>query len=531
MNITKHNCESWFLDYYEKTLSPVEVAEVLFFLEEYPELKDVFESYEAVFLEHEKVNFPDKESLKKKYSKEELDFILSSEITIHNCEQFFVASVENILSETQTGRLNEFLATHPQHKKDFELIQKCKLSPEKIAFEHKDLLKKGIISAENREEYFIRSIENDLNISEQKQLGLFLQNNPEYTKEFEAFKQTILPQEKISFEYKNQLRREEINAENREEFFVRAIENDLSASEQKQLAAFLQSNPAYKKEFELFKRTILVPEKISFQHKEELKRKERKPVFVSILSQQRTYYAAAAAILLLAGLFFFLNGRDDSAAYLASAKKANVKTEQENVTPLKKEEAPVLQESPSLGNNNKQASVRTNISVKKNPSVSQLEQKKENSPEFPVIVPETKTEDALMAKKAEEKKAEEAQAEAPAVAIIAPEKKDSVSVVAPSVSNEAVVSIKGGAKAEEYQTVASIVNKKLRSLLGIQKATDCEMSEKIGLWDLAMAAKRGVQRMIGEKTLDVQKVCDGNGENAEYVFTAGNFEISKSAAK
>ena len=65
MNITRHNCESFFLDYYEKNLSPVEVAEVLFFLEENPELKEVFESYEAICLEHEKVNFPDKEALKK----------------------------------------------------------------------------------------------------------------------------------------------------------------------------------------------------------------------------------------------------------------------------------------------------------------------------------------------------------------------------------------------------------------------------------------------------------------------------------
>ena len=74
MNITRHNCESFFLDYYEKILSPVEVAEVLFFLEENPDLKEVFEEYEAVFLEYEKVNFPDRESLKKKYNREELDF-------------------------------------------------------------------------------------------------------------------------------------------------------------------------------------------------------------------------------------------------------------------------------------------------------------------------------------------------------------------------------------------------------------------------------------------------------------------------
>ncbi len=66
MKIDKHNCEAVFLDYYEKNLSPMEVAEMLFFLEENPEMKKVFENYEAIVLEHEKINFPDKESIKKK---------------------------------------------------------------------------------------------------------------------------------------------------------------------------------------------------------------------------------------------------------------------------------------------------------------------------------------------------------------------------------------------------------------------------------------------------------------------------------
>ena len=125
MNITKHNCESFFLDYYEKNLSPVEVAEVLFFLEENPEMKEIFEAYEAVFLEHEKINFPDKNSLKKKYSSEELDTVLSSEITKANSEQFFVAAAEGILLETQNQKLNAFLSQHPELKKEFDLFQRC----------------------------------------------------------------------------------------------------------------------------------------------------------------------------------------------------------------------------------------------------------------------------------------------------------------------------------------------------------------------------------------------------------------------
>lgn len=472
MNITKHNCESWFLDYYEKTLSPVEVAEVLFFLEENPEFKEVFESYRAVFLEHDKVNFPDKESLKKKYTPEELDRILASEISTLNCEQFFVARAEGLLSEVQVQELESFLVRYPERKKDFDLIQKCKLTGEKISFEHKDLLKKETVTAGNREEYFIRS-----------------------------------------------------------------VENDLSPAEQKQLAFFLQKNPEYKKELEQFKNTVLVPENISFGFKSELKKKERRPAFVYLFTQQRTYYAAAAAILLLAGLFFFFSNNNDGTGQMAD------KTNRINNTIVKQTPAPVnpgrsmnaLEQGPVI-NDNEQPAVASNLPVKKKTTMSVKKSKQDIFPQ--PFEPENKTEEALIAKKEETKK-EETKVEGPVLAATSADKKDSAraevsaqavkDTTVPAASAEAVASaVKIQVTADDYQTVSSFVNKKVRSLLGIKRSTECDNSEKIGLWELAMAAKNGVQKVIGAKALDVQKVCDGKGENVEYVFTAGNFEISKS---
>ena len=65
MNINRHNYESFFLDYYEKKLSAVDVAELLIFLEKNYDLKDVFEEYENVLLDKESFSFPEKEILKK----------------------------------------------------------------------------------------------------------------------------------------------------------------------------------------------------------------------------------------------------------------------------------------------------------------------------------------------------------------------------------------------------------------------------------------------------------------------------------
>ena len=64
---------------------------------------------------------------------------------------------------------------------------------------------------------------------------------------------------------------------------------------------------------------------------------------------------------------------------------------------------------------------------------------------------------------------------------------------------------------------------------GISNANPCEAEDKLTVWDLAMAGKNIIQKKTGTK-IDVNKICDGTGES-EYVFTAGNFEITKNASK
>jgi len=462
MKIDKHNCESYFLDYYEKNLSPVEVAEVLFFLEENPELKEVFESYEAICLEHEKINFPDKEALKKKYSAEEITAILSSDISRTNCEQFFIANAEGILSSSQKEKINLFLLQYPELKKEHELFRQCRLSAEKISFEGKEALKKELITNENREEYFFRAIENDLNLSEQKALNIFLAKHPEY-----------------------------------------------------------------KTEFELFSKTIISPETISFENKSSLKKRKRKPVFVTLSgvegSQRTTYYAAAAAILLLVGLFFFFKN-DGTEKQMLADKNKPVKKSEQVVVPQKESipnKANTVQEKQiqkdEHPNNRTPDSYRDEQSNVKVQKPEAIEEKKQLQPiifednenlvaEKEQEKPKMMEQEVIAEKKQEEKK-EDGVNEAQAIA----------SAVTPK-SND------------DYQTLGSFARKKVKSVLGIKEAAECETADKLTLWDFAMAAKGGIQNLIGTKAIDVNKVCDGTGES-EYVFTAGNFEISRNASK
>ena len=454
VNINKYNCESFFLDYYEKNLSPVEVAEVLFFLEENPDLKEVFENYEEIYLEHEKVNFPDKESLKKKYSAEEIRAILSSDISRTNCEQFFIANAEGILSSSQKENLHFFLLQYPELKKEHELFLQCRLSAEKISFQGKESLKKELITKENREEYFVRAMENDLNSSEQKALNIFLTKNTEYKKEFELFSKTILPAETIYFEGKSSL-----------------------------------------------------------------KKRGRKPVFVSLFTQRATYYAVAATILLLVGLFFFFNNNGTEKQILADKNKPTKKIE--NVVIPQKEsisnKANTVQEK-KIQNDEQPNIQTTEHSNVKLPTPSTIKEKKQLQPiifeDNEKLVAEKEIEKSKMMEEAiiAEKKREEKQEDA---------------VIQRQMVASAIITKSNN----EYQTLGSFVRKKIKSALGIQYATPCEAEDKLTVWDLAMAAKNGIQNIIGTKAVDVNKTCDGTGDKVEYVFTAGNFGISRSASK
>jgi hypothetical protein len=467
MNINRHNCEAFFLDYYEKNLSPVETAELLLFLEENPDLKEVFDAYEAFFLEQEKSNFPYKEYLKKKFSGNGIDEILASEINRTNCEEFFIASAEELLSNSQKEKLNTFLSENPDLKNVFLLYQKCKLSQEKISFERKELLKKEIITEQNCEEYFIRAIENQLNDFEKKELNLFLQKHPHL-----------------------------------------------------------------KKEFELFQKTILIPEKISFKWKSRLKK--RKPVFISLHSRQMVYYAVAASVLLLIGLFFFFRNTENNGnntAFMANNTKeathkiVNAKSHYNTNTAEERKEN--IQSNSYIETKKSIPSTGDATKVKKHnysPANHKTTDKKEKNIIQPVV---SEDNDNFITQKEEPQIqiieiAEEEKKNTPAQLTT---KGENVNAENQKETN-AVTTNRNLDKKDEYITLSAFINKKIKSFLGIKNTDGCEESDKIRLWDLAMAVKNGIQKIIGTEAVDIKKVCDGTGEKVEYVFILNELEFA-----
>jgi hypothetical protein len=187
MNITRENCEAWFLDYYEGRLEPHQ-AELLFaFLDENPDLHEVFNSFEAITLDDLSVSYGNKDELKRVDD-------LPRTINEINCEEIFIADAEGLLDAEMKKQLAAFLQQFPAQRATYELYQQTRLQPEAIVFDEKALLKKApsVITAENEEEWFIASAEKRLNSAEKGQLEKYIAAHPEKKQALALFAATVL---------------------------------------------------------------------------------------------------------------------------------------------------------------------------------------------------------------------------------------------------------------------------------------------------------------------------------------------------
>jgi len=140
MNINRNNYEEYFLDFVEGNLNDKQIKEVKLFLVQNPDLKNELNDFKIVKLIPENLVFPEKEFIKKKSDRDVV------EINNSNYHYYFVAKIENDLSEDQIKVLEKYLSDKPDKQKEFEVYQKSILKPEKnLIFFDKDILKKNIV--------------------------------------------------------------------------------------------------------------------------------------------------------------------------------------------------------------------------------------------------------------------------------------------------------------------------------------------------------------------------------------------------
>ncbi|MCW3103181.1 MAG: hypothetical protein JWO09_1621 [Bacteroidetes bacterium] len=429
MNINKHNYEAFFLDYHEGNLTPQEVAELLLFVEQHPELKEEFECFENFTLEdYSAYNFENKEGLKK-------------QITETNREDYFIRAVDGTLTNTENGLLDQFLKQHPQYALEFELFRKTKLVP-------------------------------DLN---------------------------------IVFEHKAQLKRVPETAEN---LLISAMEGLLSKEENTLLDRQLAVDPELRRDFTLYKQTKLSADtSVVYENKEELKRRERKiiPFY---------YYASAiaAAVLLLFGLFFVFNNATDTEQDMAH----------NHTTAPKEAPAPaaVKEESPAVEEMRNVAVQPLTASVAKNESRKQ----KNHSPEkdslkaHPVINPAPQN----IAQNIPENKQDAPQEQ------IAPLNNVQDNNTASNPVAKADDTEKAPSK--EFLSLGQIAAAKLKEktldpeVLAMEKKNG--KLKKISGWDVLQMVAKGASRLTGKK-VEAKPTYNEEGEITAYALGAGSFQFSK----
>ena len=141
MNINRKNYEAYFLDYRENNLSTEQVAELMVFLEENPDLKPEFDSFENIVLQPEKnISFSKKEALKK------TTVISTKNIDSDNYDEKLVAILEGDISEEESAELSEFMELNPKVKLEYNLYRSTILKPDTNVFysDKESLKKKGL---------------------------------------------------------------------------------------------------------------------------------------------------------------------------------------------------------------------------------------------------------------------------------------------------------------------------------------------------------------------------------------------------
>lgn len=208
MKINRDNYEAYFLDYFEGQLSPDMAEEVLLFVEQNPDLKNMFSDFDQVTLVADQdIVFEKKSSLKKN------QVFATSQIDELNYEDYLVGEIEGLLNDEQLASINEFISINPQFEKDRKLFALAHLPAEnEIVFEAKESLKQkaipvGAINADTFETYLARELEADLNPEEKNQLAEFMNFNPHLEKDRNIYKHTILEADtNIVFEDKRSLK-------------------------------------------------------------------------------------------------------------------------------------------------------------------------------------------------------------------------------------------------------------------------------------------------------------------------------------
>lgn len=161
------------------------------------------------------------------------------------------------------------------------------------------------INRHNYEDFFLLYVDNELQAEERLSVEQFVLQNPDLKNELDMLQLSVLGADEIVFEEKAHLYKKEegISAANYENYFLLAVDNELTEKEKNDVEKFVLQHPSLQQVFTLLQKTKLPTEKIHYKNKEELYRKERR--LVPLLWMRMS--VAAAIISVIALSWFVIN--------------------------------------------------------------------------------------------------------------------------------------------------------------------------------------------------------------------------------
>jgi hypothetical protein len=130
-------------------------------------------------------------------------------INRHNYEEFFLLYIDDELESSQRSSVEKFLEENPDLAGELQVLQQATLPADSVRFSGKEFLYKqeNGISISNYEEYFLLSIDNELNEEQQNEVEKFILQHPQLQSQFTLLQQTKLEPELIAFRDKKELYR------------------------------------------------------------------------------------------------------------------------------------------------------------------------------------------------------------------------------------------------------------------------------------------------------------------------------------
>jgi hypothetical protein len=149
MKIDRSNYEEFVISYLDGTLSTIDTAELLIFLEQNPDLKEEAADLANYSLKpDEQAVFDFKETL---IQPADIDAVF---LNIKNYNHYFIAAIENDLSPAGLKAVDTFLKKNPELKKEYDLYALVKLNADKrIVFPDPRSLRKPVVPIYRRMVY------------------------------------------------------------------------------------------------------------------------------------------------------------------------------------------------------------------------------------------------------------------------------------------------------------------------------------------------------------------------------------------